>query len=92
MTAYRSNNVNRLVQRLCREPALVERLKREPQAVWGEAGLSDAEGQALAEGSPEALARVGLHPILQVHWMLAMSPQMAELINMQAYTQRLKGG
>lgn len=87
---YRSSKANRLVQRLCRDPALVARLRSEPEAVFREHGLSDEEGRALAAGDPAALAGIGLHPILQVHLMMAMSPQMADLINMSAFARRLE--
>lgn len=86
---YRSNNANRLVQRLCRDPALVARLRSDPASVFREHGLSAKEGEALASGDPAALASVGIHPILQVHLMMAMSPQMADLVNMRAFARRL---
>lgn len=87
---YRSSNANRLVQRLCRDPALVARLRSEPESVFRDHGLSSDEARALAAGDPAALAAIGLHPILQVHLMMAMNPQMADLINMSAFTRRLE--
>ena len=87
---YRSSNANRLVQRLCRDPALVARLRGDAESVFREHGLSAEEGKALASGDPAALASIGLHPILQVHLMMAMNPQMAELINMGAFARRLE--
>ena len=87
---YRSSNANRLVQRLCRDPELVTRLRNEPESVFRDHGLSSDEARALAAGDPAALAAIGLHPILQVHLMMAMIPQMADLINMSAFARRLE--
>ena len=83
------NNVNRMIQGFFRIEGFLERLRRDPQTVYREYGVSVDEQKALAEGTPEAMTRIGVHPILQVHWMMAMNPQMGELINMQTFTQRL---
>ena len=46
--------------------------------------------KVMSAGDPAALASIGLHPILQVHLMMAMNPQMADLINMSAFARRLE--
>ena len=89
MNAPHLNNVSRMIQGFFRIEGFLERLRRDPKTVYREFGVSAEEEIALAEGTPEAMARIGVHPILQVHWMMAMNPQMGELINMQTFTQRL---
>jgi hypothetical protein len=89
MDSHRANNANRLVQRLCRDRALVERLRRAPDAVFREHGVSPDEGKALLEGTLESLTSVGLHPILQAHWRITMNPEIGNLVNMKSYLDRM---
>jgi 2'-aminobiphenyl-2,3-diol 1,2-dioxygenase, small subunit len=78
-------DVHRLIQNLFKEPGLLERLVTAPDAVYDAYGLDDAERKAVSDASPPALAAIGVHPILQMHLMLARNPQMAELISVKAY-------
>jgi len=77
--------VNRLVQELFRRPGLLERFRDERQQVYDEYGLDAAERSALDEGTPPALAAAGVHPILQMHYLLASNPDVAKLITVNAY-------
>ncbi|MGE0874055.1 MAG: hypothetical protein AB7O31_05215 [Burkholderiales bacterium] len=77
--------VNRLVQELYRRPGLLERFRAERQAVYEEYGLDAAERAALDEGTPPALTAAGVHPILQMHYLLASNPEVAKLITVNAY-------
>lgn len=78
--------VHQLIQNLLKEPGLLDRLKSEPNSVYDAYGLTNAERDALSAASPAALASIGVHPILQMHLMLASNPQMAEMISVKAYT------
>jgi 2'-aminobiphenyl-2,3-diol 1,2-dioxygenase, small subunit len=82
--------VHRLIQNLFKEPGLLERLSTAPEAVYDAYGLDDAERTAISEASPSALAAIGVHPILQMHLMLARNPQMAEMISVKAYAATLE--
>jgi 2'-aminobiphenyl-2,3-diol 1,2-dioxygenase, small subunit len=79
--------VHRLIQNLFKEPGLLERLANEPDAVYDAYGLDAAERLAVTEASPPALAAIGVHPILQMHLMLARNPQMAEMISVKSYAE-----
>jgi 2'-aminobiphenyl-2,3-diol 1,2-dioxygenase small subunit len=77
--------VNRLVQELFRKPDLVERFRERRTEVYDAYGLDTAERAALDEGTPPALASIGVHPILQMHYLLACNPEVAKLITVDAY-------
>lgn len=79
--------VNRLVQELFRQPGLLERFRERRADVYDEYGLEAAERAALDEGSPAALAAAGVHPILQMHFLLAANPEIAKLITVKAYQE-----
>jgi 2'-aminobiphenyl-2,3-diol 1,2-dioxygenase small subunit len=77
--------VHRLIQDLFKEPGLLERLASTPDQVYDAYGLDAAERAAVEDASPPALASIGVHPILQMHLMLARNPQMADMISVKAY-------
>jgi hypothetical protein len=77
--------VHRLIQNLFKEPGLLDRLKSAPDAVYDAYGLTATERAAFSDASPSALASIDVHPILQMHLMLARNPQMAEMISVKAY-------
>jgi 2'-aminobiphenyl-2,3-diol 1,2-dioxygenase small subunit len=77
--------VNKLVQELFREPGLLERFRSRRAEVYEAYGLEAAERAALDEGTPSALAAAGVHPILQMHYLLACNPDVAKLITVNAY-------
>jgi hypothetical protein len=78
--------VHQLIQNLFKEPGLLDRLNSAPESVYDSYGLTAEERAAFSEASPEALASIGVHPILQMHLMLARNPQMAEMISVKSYT------
>lgn len=79
--------VNKLVQELFREPGLLERFRDHRAKVYDAYGLDAAERAALDEGTPPALASAGVHPILQMHYLLACNPDIAKLITVNAYRE-----
>jgi 2'-aminobiphenyl-2,3-diol 1,2-dioxygenase small subunit len=82
MQSYR---VNRMIQAMCRRPETIVRLNAETDAVFAEFGLDADERLALLEGSPDAMGRIGVHPILQMHWVLARRPEVAESMSILGY-------
>lgn len=86
MAPYR---VHRLIQSLFKVPGLLERLGTDAPSVFDEYGLTEGERQALAGGDPAALGALGVHPILQMHYMLASNPAMAEQITIRAYADQI---
>jgi 2'-aminobiphenyl-2,3-diol 1,2-dioxygenase small subunit len=82
--------VHRLIQNLCRRGDLVGRLKTEPDAVFTDFGIGEAERAALRNPNPETLGAIGVHPILQVHLMLALDPGFGAKVNLGPYAERLK--
>ena len=85
-----SYSVHRLIQSLCRRHDLVDRLKTEPEAVFAEFKIGEAERAALRNPNPETLGAAGVHPILQVHLMLALDPGFGAKIHLGPFAERLK--
>ncbi len=77
--------VNRLVQELFRQPGLLQRFRERRSEVYDEYGLDAEQRAGLDEGSPPALTAAGVHPILQMHYLLASNPDVARLISVDAY-------
>ena len=73
--------VNHFVQSLCRRPDTIARLNEDPERAFEEFGLTEEERGAFREGSLEAMGRVGVHPLLQMQWMLARNPQIAQAMS-----------
>jgi len=69
----------------------MERFRENRQAVLAEYGLTEAETAALLEASPPALASIGVHPVLQMHYLLFSNPEMAEHVTVRDYLPRLAG-
>ncbi|MGH7859060.1 MAG: subunit of meta cleavage enzyme [Candidatus Binatia bacterium] len=87
MNPYR---VNRMIQRTCRRPETIARLNADPEAVFEEFGLDAGERQALREGSPAAMGRIGVHPILQMHWVMARRPEITETMSILGYEELVR--
>ncbi len=83
--------VNKLVQELFRQPGLLERFRERRAEVYDAYGLDAAERAALDAGTPPALAEAGVHPILQMHYLLACNPDVAKLISVNAYRDAMEG-
>jgi hypothetical protein len=82
--------VNGLIGRLFSEQGLLQRFHADREALFKEAGLSEQECAALREGSPVALERVGVHPILRMHYLMATHPELAENIGIRDFLPALK--
>ena len=66
-----------LVNALTTVPGVAERFAADPQGVFDERNVPAAERPALLEGSPPALAQIGLHPILMIHFFLGTKSPIA---------------
>jgi 2'-aminobiphenyl-2,3-diol 1,2-dioxygenase small subunit len=79
-----------LIQSLFSTPRLLERLQLEREAVFEEFELSTEEKNALRDGGASAMGEVGIHPILQMHYMLASNPGMAAHLDISDFIRKLK--
>ena len=61
--------VHRLIQDLNRDPRLVVTFESEPETVFAQYGITDAERLLLREGTPRALMELGVHPNLQMKFL-----------------------
>ena len=69
-----------LVQSLTTTPGAAERFASDRESVFDACGIAEPERAALREGTPPALAGIGLHPILQIHFFIGTkSPVAARL-------------
>jgi hypothetical protein len=63
--------VQRLIHRLNVEPGTVEEFRADPAALLAEHALDAAERRALVDGDLAALWRLGVHPLLMLHYARA---------------------
>jgi hypothetical protein len=81
--------VNVLLARLFQEPELLQRLQRDPDSVFIEAGLSAEECNELKDGSFGALDRIGVHPVLRMHYQMATKPEIAGHVTIREFLPQL---
>lgn len=77
--------VNALLARLFQEPELLQQLRSDPGAVFAAAGLSAEQCAALRDGSFGALDRIGVHPVLRMHYQMATKPEIADHVTIREY-------
>jgi hypothetical protein len=83
---------HRLIQSLARSPELVERYRASAGAVFDEFSVPAAEREAFSSSAPGALSQIGVHPILQIQYLLATDPAMRSRLSVTAYLDRIKRG
>ena len=84
--------VERLIHKLNVDPAHVTRYRETPDVVLDEYALDPAERTALTSGDAAALWRLGVHPLLMLHYTRIQRlpmPQMYEQIRPLAGERRL---
>jgi hypothetical protein len=91
MSAGEGERVNRLLARLFQEPDLLARLRTDRERVFEEARLSDEERAALRDGSFRALESIGVHPVLRMHYQMAVNPDLASHVTIRDFLPRLRG-
>ena len=89
MTAVDATRVNRLLARLFQEPELLARLRAEPDRVFEQAGLAPHECAALQDGSFAALERIGVHPVLRMHYQMAVNPDLGKHVTIRDFLPQL---
>jgi len=77
--------VHKMIQDLTHQPGLMERFQADRRGVLLDYGLTEAETAALTEATPPALASIGVHPVLQMHYLLFSNPDMASHVSMRDY-------
>jgi hypothetical protein len=77
--------VHALVRDLFHVPGLRARFAETPSQVLDGYDLTQAERDALLDGSFPALHALGMHPLAQMVYGLARNPGMAEMISARDY-------
>lgn len=91
MTAGSSpDRVHRLLLGLFREPGVLDALRADREALFDRYGLDPDERAALRDGSFSALSRIGVHPILRMHYQMAMNPDMAQHVSIRSFLDELE--
>lgn len=83
--------VDRLIQDMSKKEGLIARVNEAPSEVFEQYGLTSPERAALLEATPQALASIGVHPILQMHYLMYRNPDMATQVSIKDYADMLKG-
>jgi hypothetical protein len=60
-------------------------VRQEALAVYRSYDLSPETVQALEDGLRHALGRVGIHPVLQIHFLMARHPERVAHIGIRDY-------
>jgi hypothetical protein len=84
--------VHRLIQALGCDAAVQQRFGADRSAVFAEFGVTSEEAAALQEGSIAALARIGVHPILRMHWLMMSQPDLASHMSVAEYLPKFGKG
>lgn len=86
-----ARRVNLLVERLIHDPALCQRFQRDHLAVLREAGIDSKLDVSLSSGDFAELAEIGMHPLLQMHYLMILKPQMAAHLTIRHYPELVEG-
>lgn len=78
MASYRTE---RLAQQLYKDSELTRRFKTHREALFDEFGVPEHEREGLREGTPAALARIQLHPILCIHFLMSTNPGVQRMLS-----------
>ncbi len=78
MASYKAE---RLAQEFFKNPEVVERFKTDREGLFDDYGVPEHEREALREGTPQALARIRLHPILCIHFLKGTNPGVQRLLS-----------
>lgn len=78
MASYKTE---RLAQQFFKDPEIARRFKADQEAVFDEYGVPEHEREALREGTPQALARIQLHPILCIHFLMGTDPNVQRMLS-----------
>lgn len=82
---------HRLIQDMSRKEGLIARLAQEPERVFDEYQIPVEERDSLIESSPSALEKIGVHPILQMHYLMFRNSDKAEHVTIRGYQAHLEG-
>ena len=90
MSPGSGERVNRLLARLFQEPELLARLRADRERVFEEERLSEQECAALRDGSFAALEGIGVHPVLRMHYQMAVNPDLGNHVTIRHFLPRLR--
>ena len=86
------DRVHRLLLSLFREADALTALHQGREALFDRYELDADERAALRDGSFSALCRIGVHPILRMHYQMAMNPDMAQHVSIRGFLTELEKG
>jgi 2'-aminobiphenyl-2,3-diol 1,2-dioxygenase small subunit len=78
-------SANRMIEEICRRPESIARLNADPEKIFAEFRLTEEEKDALRAGDTAAMGRVGIHPILQMHYVMARKPELTQMMSIVHY-------
>jgi len=82
-------SVHQLIQDLTHKPEVIAAFTANPGPVFADYDLTDEETALLLEATPQALAALGVHPILQMHYLILRNPGMGALVTIKGYLPQL---
>jgi 2'-aminobiphenyl-2,3-diol 1,2-dioxygenase, small subunit len=84
--------VHRLIQALGHDAAVQQRFGSDRAGLFAEFGITPEDAAALQEGSIAALASIGVHPILRMHWLMMSQPGLVEQMSVAEYLPVFEAG
>lgn len=81
--------VNKLVQDIVRDKELAAAFKRDEDSVLRRYTLTDDEIEGLKACEPPKLSAIGMHPILQIWYLLLKNEDAARHVTVKEYVQDL---
>jgi 2'-aminobiphenyl-2,3-diol 1,2-dioxygenase small subunit len=80
--------VNNLVRDLYRDSVLMAEFQRDPAQVLDRYPFTEAQREGLLDGSFPALSAVGMHPLVQIVYSMAIDPSVSQQITAHEYLVR----
>lgn len=81
--------VHRLLSDLHRSPLVRREFDRDRLALFDRYGLSNHEQAVLNEGSPPGMASIGVHPLVQITYLVIINPEFTALADASDYLRDL---
>lgn len=89
----RNYRVCKMIQDTCRFEDGIARLRDNPEAVFDEYGLTEEERRAFRSDPPFSMplmGKIGLHPLLRLHYGLATSDKIVSDMSIRRYPDLLE--
>lgn len=86
------HRVHRMIQALGKDEDIQTLFASDKEAVFAKFDLSDEEVAALTECTFSSLARIDVHPMYRMHWMMMSNPDAAQFLSVKEYIETAKAG